>query len=146
MKRTLTHFIYFSVIAFLELTLPAAFLDGRNIEPNAIIVVGILGGVAVFLGASEFRKRDPIQEGFLSAPEGEVVQRTCREHSSKPCRFHCKVLYCGSEFVLFRSDPELFLQVQLTADEGVLFQGEIGKLAQLRFKKQPFWAFGAGES
>lgn len=43
MQRTLTHFAYFSVIALLGLTVPAAFLGDPSAAQHAIIVVGTLG-------------------------------------------------------------------------------------------------------
>jgi len=42
-QRTLTHFAYFSVIALLGLTVPAAFLGDPSAAQHAIIVVGTLG-------------------------------------------------------------------------------------------------------
>lgn len=108
--------------------------EGTTVLPTDVILTILVNSLEVNIQALMS------VEGLARAMKGDAVFLDMADGRSIPVN-----VVAGQTSNNAALSGELFMPVQLTAAEGALGQNDIGKFAQLRLKKKPFWAFGGEE-
>ncbi len=107
--------------------------EGTTVLPTDVILTILVNNVDVNIQALMS------VEGLARAMKGDAVFLDMADGRSIPV-----TVVAGQTSNNAALSGELFVPVNLHAPEGALGEEDIGKFAQLRLTKQPFWAFGGG--
>lgn len=108
--------------------------EGTTVLPTDVILTILVNNVDVNIQALMS------VEGLARAMKGDAVYLDMADGRSIPVD-----VVAGQTSNSASLSGELFVPVHLYAPEGVLGEDDIGRFAQLRLRKQPFWGIGGKE-